>query len=200
MVRLLLQRSACGYGYRPDYVNINGTMFVTCVERDKDEMNASLALGLGLGFGIPIFICIAVFIVYCCKSIVKERKFTNEIDEKTKQIQIMPPLRRWETFINEGSYIRRIAQLLESEQYIPSEIESYFKEFFPDVWAQVEEEGNNFITKTALLITTLFREQAKLEKKDVVVVIESWKERLIDKSGGEFAYMIFDVVMKNAKT
>lgn len=190
----------CKGSLKPEYVNINGTTFVTCV--DDASYNHELALGLGLGLGIPIFIMIIYFMLYTVKMIREHKRLqktvTHDMQAKDMQAKDMTVInmRRWETFIHEGSYIRRIAQLLEAEEKIPIEIQEYFKEFHKDVWESVHQKGCDDLLQVAILIKTLFEEQAKLESMSVLECIQKWDEKLVDKIGGEFCYKILDLVKK----
>jgi hypothetical protein len=192
MVRGLLVRG-CPNGQQPNYVDINGTMFVTCVKQDNTHNSMVLGLALGLGIGIPVLIMICLTIYCTC---VRNKGFSDKYPIASGQTITVVPRRRWEDFINEGSYIRRIAQLLENEETIPSDIADYFVENFPDVWEKVNQPGYDFVARSAKLIKVLFDEQAKLENRDVLQTIEHWEEKLVDKAGGEFGIFIMQRVKK----
>lgn len=194
MVRDLLATRVCPTGQQPSYVDINGTTYVTCVTGNRDNPLA-LGLGLGLGLGIPVMIVIG----YCIWQTWKRRRdYPNEVI--TESVNVQPVRRRWEDFINEGSYIRRIAQLLDNEETTPLDIQEYFAENFPDVWEKVNQpanqQGYDFVSRSAKLIKVLFDEQARLENKPVIDTINAWEDKLVDKAGGEFGFLIMERVKK----
>jgi hypothetical protein len=190
MVRELLNRG-CPSGQQPSYMDINGTTFLTCVKYDTFN-NTAVGLGVGLGLGIPFLIIFCIVIWKVCTHM----RRMNYDDHPNVESIIVVPRRRWEDFIHEGSYIRRIAQLLESEEVIPKDIGEYFVENFPDVWEKVNKPEFDFVSRSAKLIKVLFDEQAKLEHKDVSETIKEWEEKLVDKAGREFGWFIMERVKR----
>ena len=147
-----------------------------------------LGLGIGLGLGIPVMILIGFRLWNIWK---RRRDYPSEAITDRVTVQL-PVKRRWEDFINDGSYIRRIAQLLENEETIPKDIRDYFAENFPDVWEKVNQPSYDFVSRSAKLIKVLFDEQAKMENKPVADTIKAWG----DKAGGEFGCKIMERVKK----
>lgn len=188
MCRQLLR--ICPPGQRPDYISTNGTTYVVCVEDTSGE-NIGLILGLSLGISLGIIVLIMLGLLY---SKWKEEQKCYPFLLMSTPAAAPPPLRRWETFIHDGSYIRRIAQLLEFEEKIPKDIEDYFVEHYPKLWVEVTQEGHDFVLRSAKLIKVLFEEQAKIEKRSVTETIEAWEHKLVDKSGGEWAFKIMEEV------
>lgn len=177
----------CPNGYTPDYLNNNGTIYVICVE---NTLSKGLIIGsvglllLLLLLGLGLFFCIS-----CC--------YRNNQENVKYGILFHPNkrhLRRWEEFINDGGYIRRIAQLLEMEETISKELDDYFAENYPDLWKKINQDDYNFISRSANLIKVLFDEQAKMEKKSVFETICFWEEKIVDKCGGEFGLQIMEQV------
>lgn len=54
--------SVCKSGYIASYANINGTIFVTCVQ---ESSKIPIVLSLGIGIPVAILICIGIM-CYCC--------------------------------------------------------------------------------------------------------------------------------------
>jgi hypothetical protein len=150
-----------------------------------------IGLGIGLGLGIPVMILLG----FCLWNMWKRRR-DYPSEAITDRVNVQPTKRRWEDFINDGSYIRRIAQLLENEETIPLDIQHYFAENFPDVWAKVNQPTYDFVSRSAKLIKVLFDEQAKIENKPVIETIKEWEDKLVDKAGGEFGCTIMERVKK----
>lgn len=191
MVRDLLVTRVCPTGQQPNYIDVNGTIYITCVTDNTRNNPLALGLGLGLGLGIPVMILIGCCIWQRWK---RRRDYPNEVI--TESVIVQPAKRRWEDFINEGSYICRIAQLLENEESIPNDIRDYFAENIPEVWAKVHQQEYDFVSRSAKLIKVLFDEQARLENKPVIDTINAWEDKLVDKAGGEFGFLIMERVKK----
>ena len=190
-MRSLLATRVCPTGQRPGNIDINGTSYVICTPQDTQNNPMIIGLGIGLGLGIPVMILLG----FCLWNMWKRRR-DYPSEAITDRVNVQPTKRRWEDFINDGSYIRRIAQLLENEETIPLDIQHYFAENFPDVWEKVNQPTYDFVSRSAKLIKVLFDEQAKIENKPVIETIKEWEDKLVDKAGGEFGCTIMERVKK----
>jgi hypothetical protein len=183
----------CPPGQRYEHITTNGTDYVVCVE-DTSGPNIGLIIVLSLISTIALLVsfllCLKLFTTFY--DTWKQKK---ELVDSLHCPENSRMLRRWEAFINDGGYIRRIAQLLEFEENIPHDLGDYFAENYPDLWKKVNQDDFYFVMRCANLIKVLFEEQAKLEKRTINETIASWEDKLVDKCGGEFA----QIIMTNVK-
>ena len=181
----------CPHGMRPNYVDTNGTIYVTCVHYDTKDNKLLLALCLSL----PLFIvvCVIIFAIY---NIYTRKKVIDKVPNETVNAHIIHvhQLRRWESFIGGSGFIRRIAQVLEAEAVIPKEVDDYIKEEDPIGWEKMQDTSFDFIQKAAWAIHFLFKKEAETKCTDVNTEITKWRDTLTTKCGGEWAEHIMDKV------
>lgn len=193
---MLLVSNPCGAGMTPRTVDVNGTIFLTCIERPPQQIDTQTLI-IVLCTVIPG--CIA-FVVVCmcwvnelcpCSSSYKRRQL--QLISPATRLEIANKFKRWEAFIHDGSYIRRIAQVLESESVVPYEIDDYLRSGKHEIeYVKLcnQEPHVPCQEKAARIIHMLFRDQSEHENRPILDVIAVWKKKLIETCGGELSYAI----------
>lgn len=175
----------CKLGARPEYYTVGTRIYVKCVDDAKRETLAT-ALAIGLSVGL-LTLFILAFLCFCCY-----REFRIKSAHR-QTIEIASPRNKWESFIHEGSYVRRIAQVLEAEENMPVEVFDHIRENDPETFEKIEARSPfDFVERAGFAIAFLLKKQAALENTTVVECMYKWRGTLIETYGGEWAERIMD--------
>lgn len=185
-------------------MTINGTVFVTCVHREPTSIDTYFIVVV-VGLFVFVLSGIIATIWFSCT----DQEMLHNKDKNTEEHAAMLPkkppsnrtvngLRRWEAFVHESGYIRRIAQVLEMDDRIPIEVEEWLAEFEPVVWAKVCHT-TDVVQRATHVIVELFKKEAETQHMPPHIPFDKWKDRLVDMCGGEWAVLIMEHVEKELK-